>query len=396
MNGLLRSAALASASPAMVSVAGPEALGDTDGAGLAGLLRASVASSPALPESRALAASLAGVAAGEDSAPPLLVVGGVHPKHMSREGLGGEPVWLHIYDVAGATVQWVNSLARPVGTGAFHAGVEVFGQEWSFGYAAEGRTGVYSCRPRCNTQHKYRESVAMGVTVLTAEAVLEIVEALRCEWTGSSYDLLVRNCCHFSDLLCRKLDVAPAPEWLMNLAGAGATLVGGVDQAMATAHAARGLVAAIDEHYQITPAIETLLSRDFDLVDEDYVRDKARDLWAGAVDALAPVGTFAGGVLERASKAFTVAPADAGVWSLWTRAPGGVAAPVISAIARRGQDEDVRVIRVSSKAALDGSPATDLDARSSPPSSPVGAAISPTRGGALEAYAEAVDASLAL
>jgi len=252
---------------------------------------------------------------------------------------GGEPVWLHIYDVSGATVQWINNVIRPVGTGAFHAGVEVFGQEWSFGYAIESRTGVYPCKPRCNTQHKYRESVEMGATTLTEAEVQALVEEMRKEWMGCTYDLLVHNCCHFSDTLLKGLGCGPAPQWVMNLAGAGAKIVGGVDQAVASAHAARGLAAAIDEHYQITPSVEAFLSRDFEMVDEDFVREKARDLWASTVESFAPVNAFAESVMDRAHKAISMEGVETNVWNIWAKSAR--AAP------RKKREHEARVVKVS-------------------------------------------------
>jgi len=277
---------------------------------LAGLMTASLSSS--------LASGAQHVEWSEARGGPPLVLRG----SSQRRGfypLGESAVWLHIYDVSGSTLRIVNNLARPVGTGAFHAGVEVFGQEWSFGYAAESRTGIYNCRPRCNTAHKYRESLPMGVTSLSEAEVRRLIEALKAEWPGCSYDLLIRNCCHFSDSFCRALGVGPTPEWVTNLAGAGARIVGGVDQAVASAHAARGLVMAIDEHYQISPAVEALLTREFEMVDEDYVRQKAQDLWSSAVEALAPVGDLAGTAMASAAKAITLEGISEGFRGLWTQ-----------------------------------------------------------------------------
>jgi len=47
-------------------------------------------------------------------------------------------------------------------TGLFHAGVEVFGQEWN-----HGATGVTCHAPRHHPSHTYRTTVPMGETKLT-------------------------------------------------------------------------------------------------------------------------------------------------------------------------------------------------------------------------------------
>ena len=43
-------------------------------------------------------------------------------------------------------------------------------------------------------------------------------------WRGREYNLLRRNCCHFSDALCVRMGVGPIPTWVHRLADAGAAL----------------------------------------------------------------------------------------------------------------------------------------------------------------------------
>eukprot|EP00931_Biecheleriopsis_adriatica_P040856 TRINITY_DN23400_c0_g1_i1.p1 TRINITY_DN23400_c0_g1~~TRINITY_DN23400_c0_g1_i1.p1 ORF type:complete len:180 (-),score=28.47 TRINITY_DN23400_c0_g1_i1:236-748(-) len=124
------------------------------------------------------------------------------------------PVILHIYDVTGhEVVTGVNEKLRLLGTGAFHGAVEVYGQEWSFGYCEEG-TGVFSCPPRGCSAHSFRESVSMGETSKTETEVFEIIAQFENEWPGSGYDLLRRNCCSFSDEFCVQLGVGHIPAWV--------------------------------------------------------------------------------------------------------------------------------------------------------------------------------------
>eukprot|EP00439_Symbiodinium_sp_Y106_P024016 s7610_g2.t3 len=97
-------------------------------------------------------------------------------------------VTLRIYDVTGTEViSGLNRLCRAIGTGAFHAGVEVYGAEWSFGYTDDGGSGIFSCAAglyQCDPgecgEHTYREAegvaktaiveaVAMGATCLREE-----------------------------------------------------------------------------------------------------------------------------------------------------------------------------------------------------------------------------------
>lgn len=133
-------------------------------------------------------------------------------------------VMLHIYDLSGnRVVEHANKLFRSLGTGAFHAAVEVYGKEWSFGFCRSG-TGVFSCPPKGCELHHYSESLHMGVTNVSRDSFEGLMEKLLRKWRGRDYDLLYKNCCHFCEDLCSALRVDPLPDWVNNLAGAGATL----------------------------------------------------------------------------------------------------------------------------------------------------------------------------
>lgn len=135
------------------------------------------------------------------------------------------PVTLHIYDLAPSIVG-VNAVLGAVGTGAFHAGVEVYGREWSFGCCGDGPygSGIFYVPPRGCDAHCYREAVEMGITELSKREVDALIDKLCKEWPGRDYDLLRHNCCHFSDALCIHLGVGPVPSWVTSLAGVGAML----------------------------------------------------------------------------------------------------------------------------------------------------------------------------
>merc|ERR1719258_677647 len=84
-------------------------------------------------------------------------------------------VTLHIYDVAKSKqIVRANRVFRMLGTGAFHGAVEIYGPEWSYtGCDGEG-TGVFSCAPKVNSAHTYRESIPMGQTKMTQEQVRDL------------------------------------------------------------------------------------------------------------------------------------------------------------------------------------------------------------------------------
>lgn len=135
-------------------------------------------------------------------------------------------VRLNIYNIAESDVlAGVNDVLHAVGTGAFHAGVEVYSSEWSFGNTpGPTRSGIFRTPPRTCDDHKFRESIVMGETSLSEKEVHAIIGGLAPRWDANSYDLLRRNCCHFADALCIQLGVGPVPEWVTSLAGVGAML----------------------------------------------------------------------------------------------------------------------------------------------------------------------------
>lgn len=138
-------------------------------------------------------------------------------------------VVLHIYDVTNsASVRTNNAIVQlnkimkdAIGVGGiFHSAVQIYGEEWSFGFCENG-TGVFNCPPRQNPMYTYRESIVLGYTTLSATKVNQILKELSREWPGYAYDLLSKNCNHFCDSFCEKLEVQKLPAWVNRFANAG-------------------------------------------------------------------------------------------------------------------------------------------------------------------------------
>jgi len=138
-------------------------------------------------------------------------------------------VVLHIYDVTNSAsvrtnnviVQLNKIMKDGIGVGGiFHSAVEIYGEEWSFGFCENG-TGVFSCPPKQNPMYTYRESILLGHSHLSATKVTQILTELSREWPGYAYDLLSKNCNHFCDSFCEKLGVQKLPAWVNRFANAG-------------------------------------------------------------------------------------------------------------------------------------------------------------------------------
>mmetsp|Transcript_72534 Transcript_72534/g.224228 ORF Transcript_72534/g.224228 Transcript_72534/m.224228 type:complete len:273 (-) Transcript_72534:88-906(-) len=202
-----------------------------------------------------------------------------------------EKVILNIYDVTSApAIKKINDHIGKLGTGAFHGAVQVYSEEWSYGFCDQG-SGVFNCPPRGCDMHHYRESLEIGETTMSQEDVMKLVEQLETEWPGSEYDLLKHNCCVFSSEMCQRLGVGPVPGWVTNLAAAGATVQDGAIKVATVAQSAAIIAAAkagrIDEKYNLRGTAQAK-AREFmeaaNGIDKQYkVEEKALQLGQQAV-----------------------------------------------------------------------------------------------------------------
>mmetsp|Transcript_10080 Transcript_10080/g.25253 ORF Transcript_10080/g.25253 Transcript_10080/m.25253 type:complete len:194 (-) Transcript_10080:115-696(-) len=133
-------------------------------------------------------------------------------------------VVLHVYDLGrSSALSQANRVFENVGMGVYHAGVEVYGQEWSFAGGETG-TGVYSCQPKASEVHSHYMSISMGRAALTEPEMLDVVTSLSLRWLSEDYDIFHWNCCHFVDDFLRRLGLDGAPAWLLRSSDAAAML----------------------------------------------------------------------------------------------------------------------------------------------------------------------------
>eukprot|EP00439_Symbiodinium_sp_Y106_P018756 s1947_g2.t1 len=129
------------------------------------------------------------------------------------EDIGPRTVLLHVYDLEGFTAAngGMNFMVTKMSLGgAFHAGVEVYCNEWSY-----GKRGITCDAPRTVEGHIYRCSLPLGSTNLTPSQVASVLEQLLQVWRGDDYDLLSHNCCSFAAAFCHLLGVGDSfPKWI--------------------------------------------------------------------------------------------------------------------------------------------------------------------------------------
>eukprot|EP00929_Paragymnodinium_shiwhaense_P027021 TRINITY_DN15959_c0_g1_i3.p1 TRINITY_DN15959_c0_g1~~TRINITY_DN15959_c0_g1_i3.p1 ORF type:complete len:539 (+),score=96.44 TRINITY_DN15959_c0_g1_i3:71-1618(+) len=120
-----------------------------------------------------------------------------------------ESVYMHVYDLSDSATYVNKVVLDMLGYGGIlHVGIEVFGEEFSF-----GMQGMTVSQPKWHQQYRYRRSELIGRTRLKRAEVLGIVVLLRSDWTGDSYNLLSRNCGTFCNTLCQRLGVGSLPAY---------------------------------------------------------------------------------------------------------------------------------------------------------------------------------------
>lgn len=121
-------------------------------------------------------------------------------------------MYLNVYDLHES-----NEYLYPLGFGSFHSGVQVGGTEYTFG----GGSGVFTHEAKAVPNAKFRESVFLGEYEGTSSEVSRAIDELRPAFPGSAYNILTKNCNHFSDALSLKLIGKPIPDYVNRLANIG-------------------------------------------------------------------------------------------------------------------------------------------------------------------------------
>jgi len=145
----------------------------------------------------------------------------------SLESEQGHSIWLHVYDLGHLSGQLNEYVLRGVNLGAFHCGVEVLGEEWSFqgfhdAWDDPTLTGMVRNDPRQHPEFIYRESINMGKTELEEKAIDMILDDLMEKWPANGYHIVTRNCVTFAEEFCNILMVPkPFPAWVRGAIDAG-------------------------------------------------------------------------------------------------------------------------------------------------------------------------------
>jgi len=109
----------------------------------------------------------------------------------------------------------------------YHSGVELHGTEYLFGGGNTQTTGVSLQRPRVpppGSGWTFYQSVDVAPLTHSRDEVQRIITELKVEFSAGSYDLVSKNCNHFSEACCQRLCGQSIPSWINAAAGIGNSL----------------------------------------------------------------------------------------------------------------------------------------------------------------------------
>ncbi|KAJ9157452.1 DeSI-like protein sdu1 [Pleurostoma richardsiae] len=144
--------------------------------------------------------------------------------HRSTLSLQKTEIIINVYDLLPPGK--MSSFLWAIGTSLLHSGVVINGKEYAYGgHDKRGVTGVYWTKPRTNPPGgTFRCEILHGFTLATQSEIDSIIRDASEEFLGPSYNLLTKNCNHFTTYLCKMLTNQPGPSWLNRAASIGVAM----------------------------------------------------------------------------------------------------------------------------------------------------------------------------
>ncbi|KAL7627879.1 hypothetical protein AAE478_002074 [Parahypoxylon ruwenzoriense] len=141
--------------------------------------------------------------------------------HRSTLSLSRTEIVINVYDLL--PPGRLSSVLWTVGASLLHSGVVINGKEYAYGgHDQRGVTGVYWTRPKTEPPGgTFKIEILHGFTFATQAEIDSIIRHASEEFDGSAYNLLTKNCNHFTSYLCQKLTGRPGPGWLNRAASIG-------------------------------------------------------------------------------------------------------------------------------------------------------------------------------
>ncbi|GAB7338818.1 hypothetical protein MBLNU457_5515t2 [Dothideomycetes sp. NU457] len=133
-------------------------------------------------------------------------------------------VYIHVYDLLPAGK--LSSALWLFGSSLLHTGVVINDREYAYGgHDQPGVTGVYFTRPRLEPPGgRFKLAIHSGSTTRSQRELEGLIHEVSATFLGPGYNLLTRNCNHFTAYLVERLTGQSSPSWLNRAAGIGFAL----------------------------------------------------------------------------------------------------------------------------------------------------------------------------
>ncbi|KAG6428434.1 hypothetical protein SASPL_112685 [Salvia splendens] len=128
-------------------------------------------------------------------------------------------LFLNVYDLTPA-----NKYLYWFGLGFYHSGIEVHGLEYAFGADVEPTSGVFEVEPRHCPEYVFRRSILLGSTDMSRSEICSFMELIADQYQGNTYNLIYKNCNHFTDEVSHCLTGNRIPGWVNRLARIGSVI----------------------------------------------------------------------------------------------------------------------------------------------------------------------------
>ncbi|KAL1536017.1 deSI-like protein isoform X1 [Salvia divinorum] len=138
------------------------------------------------------------------------------PREQNNSDKSQAPLYLNVYDLTP-----INNYLYWVGCGVFHSGIEAHGLEYGFGAHEYPTSGVFEVEPRGCPGFLFRRAIHLGSTDMSRSEFRSFMEHLSNDYHGDTYNLISKNCNHFTDEVCQQLTGKSIPGWVNRLARLG-------------------------------------------------------------------------------------------------------------------------------------------------------------------------------
>lgn len=116
------------------------------------------------------------------------------------------------------------------GFGIYHTGLQVHDREYTFAGGAFDGSGVQEQAPKATppgSQWIYNQTVDLGKTTLNDKEVMSVLSTIRGDFAAKTYDVMGKNCNHFTEVLATRLNVQQKyPSWVNRAAKWGNSMRG--------------------------------------------------------------------------------------------------------------------------------------------------------------------------